>query len=123
MLKFCCYFYFCFSTGGNIYKLLELSKDLQELLLAQGEFKLPLSSVISEYQLWFGKKTFFDPAVYGFTSVVTLLEALPAVVEVSEQNLDVIYQMREHTLYFARTCYPEKRVEKKTTCSKVLGEY
>lgn len=73
-------------TGGNVGKLLELSKDLQELLLVQEEFKLPLSSVISEYQLWFEKKSLFDPVVYGFTSVVTLLEALPAVVEVSEPN-------------------------------------
>lgn len=64
-------------------KLLELSKGLHELLLMQEEFKLPLSSVISEYQLWFGKKTPFDPAVYGFTSVVTLLETLPTVAEVS----------------------------------------
>ena len=64
-------------------KLLELSKDLHELLLTQEDFKLPLSAVISEYQLWFGKKTPFDPVVYGFTSIVTLLEALPAVAEVS----------------------------------------
>ena len=67
-------------------KLLEFSKDLQELLQMQEEFKLPLSSLISEYQLWFGKKMPFDPAVYGFTSVVTLLEALPAVGEVSGGN-------------------------------------
>ena len=64
-------------------KLLDLSKDLHELLLTQEEFKIPLSAVISEYQLWFGKKTPFDPVVYGFTSIVTLLEALPTVVEVS----------------------------------------
>lgn len=64
-------------------KLLELSKDLHELLLTQEEFKLPLSAVISEYQLWFGKKTPFDPVVYGFTSIVTLLEALPALAQVS----------------------------------------
>ena len=72
------------STGGNVGKLLELSKDLQELLLMQEEFKLPFSSVISDYQLWFAKKTPFDPVVYGFTSVVPLLEALPAVAQVSE---------------------------------------
>ena len=71
-------------TGGNVSKLLEFSKDLQELLQMQVEFKLPLSSLISEYQSWFDKKTPFDPAVYGFTSVVTLLEALPAVAEVSK---------------------------------------
>ncbi|XP_022794519.1 meiosis regulator and mRNA stability factor 1-like [Stylophora pistillata] len=72
--------------GGNVSKLLEFSKDLQELLQMQEEFKLPLSSLISEYQLWFEKKTPFDPAVYGFTSVVTLLEALPAVAEVTQQG-------------------------------------
>lgn len=77
------FFFFISSPGGNIGKLLELSKDLHELLLMQEEYKLPLSSVISDYQLWFGKKTPFDPVVYGFTSVVTLLEALPAVAEVS----------------------------------------
>lgn len=72
--------------GGNVTKLLSLSKDLKELLLAQDEFRLPLSSVISEYQLWFGRKTLFDPIVYGFSSVVTLLEALPAIVEVTGQG-------------------------------------
>lgn len=79
------FFFFFFSlTGGNVSKLLEFSKDLQELLQMQVEFKLPLSSLISEYQSWFDKKTPFDPAVYGFASVVTLLEALPAVAEVSK---------------------------------------
>ena len=79
------FFSFFFSlTGGNVSKLLEFSKDLQELLQMQVEFKLPLSSLISEYQSWFDKKTPFDPAAYGFTSVVTLLEALPAVAEVSK---------------------------------------
>ena len=73
-------------SGGNVGKLLELSKELQELLLSQEEFKLPLSSVISEYQLWFEKKTLFDPVVYGFSSVMPLLETLPAVVEVTEQT-------------------------------------
>ena len=62
--------------------LLALSRDLKELLLAQDEFRLPLSSVISKYQHWFEKKTLFDPTVYGFSSVLTLLEALPATVEV-----------------------------------------
>ena len=72
----------CFSTGGNVSKLLELSKELQELLLIQDEFRLPLCAVLSEYQSWFAKKTPFDPVIYGFTSVVSLLEALPSVVEV-----------------------------------------
>lgn len=62
--------------------LLALSRDLKELLLAQDEFRLPLSSVISKYQHWFEKKTLFDPTLYGFSSVLTLLEALPATVEV-----------------------------------------
>ncbi|KAJ7340352.1 hypothetical protein OS493_003095 [Desmophyllum pertusum] len=74
------------NNGGNVGKLLELSKDLQELLLMQEEFKLPFSSVISDYQLWFAKKTPFDPVVYGFTSVVPLLEALPAVAQVARQG-------------------------------------
>lgn len=82
--------YFVLLTGGNIGKLLELSKEVEELLLAQDEFKLPLSSVISEYQLWFQKKTLFDPVTYGFTSVVTLLEALPAVAEVSGEIVNVL---------------------------------
>lgn len=82
--------YFVLLTGGNIGKLLELSKEVEELLLAQDEFKLPLSSVISEYQLWFQKKTLFDPVTYGFTSVVTLLEALPAVAEVSGEIVIVL---------------------------------
>ena len=72
-------------------KLLELSKDLHELLLTQEEFKLTLSTVVSEYQLWFGKKTPFDPVVYGFTSVVTLLEALPAVAEVSACRCGIVF--------------------------------
>lgn len=72
----------CFSTGGSVSKLLELSKELQELLLIQDEFRLPLCAVLSEYQSWFAKKTPFDPVIYGFTSVVSLLEALPSVVEV-----------------------------------------
>lgn len=72
----------CFSTGGNVSKLLELSKELEELLLIQDEFRLPLCAVLSEYQSWFAKKTPFDPVVYGFTSVVSLLEALPSVVKV-----------------------------------------
>ena len=75
-------FLHCFSTGGNVSKLLELSKELQELLLIQEEFRLPLSAVLPEYQSWFAKKTPFDPVIYGFTSVVSLLEALPSVVEV-----------------------------------------
>ena len=90
------FFLFCFCilhlfllTGGNVGKLLELSKEVEELLLAQDEFKLPLSSAISEYQLWFQKKTLFDPVIYGFTSVVTLLEALPAVTEVSREIVNV----------------------------------
>lgn len=62
--------------------LLALSRDLKELLLAQDDFRLPLSSVISKYQHWFEKKNLFDPTVYGFSSVLTLLEALPATVEV-----------------------------------------
>lgn len=82
--------YFVLLTGGNIGKLLELSKEVEELLLAQDEFKLPLSAVISEYQLWFQKKTLFDPVTYGFTSVVTLLEALPAVAEVSGETVNVL---------------------------------
>ena len=73
-------------SGGNVGKLLELSKELKELLLAKEEFRLPLSSVISDYQLWFEKKTLFDPVVYGFSSVMPLLQALPAVVEVSGQT-------------------------------------
>ena len=77
----------CVLTGGNVGKLLELSKDLQDLLLVQDEFKLPLSSVICEYQMWFEKKTPFDPAYYGFTSVVPLLQAFPSVVEASKQNI------------------------------------
>ena len=52
------------------------------LLLIQDEFRLPLCAVLSEYQSWFAKKTPFDPVIYGFTSVVSLLEALPSVVEV-----------------------------------------
>ena len=79
-------FLHCVLTGGNVGKLLELSKDLQDLLLVQDEFKLPLSSVISEYQMWFEKKTPFDPVVYGFTSVVPLLQAFPSVVEVSKKK-------------------------------------
>lgn len=75
-------FLHCFSTGGNVSKLLELSKELQELLLIQEEFRLPLSAVLPEYQSWFAKKTAFDPVIYGFTSVVSLLEALPSVIEV-----------------------------------------
>ena len=74
-------------------KLLELSKDLHGLLLTQEEFKLPLSAVISEYQLWFGKKTPFDPVVYGFTSIVNLLEALPAVVEVSTCTCSLMWNL------------------------------
>ena len=76
-------FFFFSLTGGNVSKLLEFTKDLRELLQKQKEFKLPLSSLISKYQVWFEKKTQFDPAVYGFASVITLLKALPAVVEVS----------------------------------------
>ena len=78
------FFFFFFSlTGGNVSKLLEFSKDLWELLHEQEEFKLPFNSLNSKYEEWFEKKTQFDPAVYGFASVITLLKALPAVVEVS----------------------------------------
>ena len=76
------YYILCCKTGGNVSMLLALSRDLKELLLAQDEFRLPLSSVISKYQHWFEKKTLFDPTLYGFSSVLTLLEALPATVEV-----------------------------------------
>ena len=80
----------CFSTGGNVSKLLELSKELEELLLIQDEFRLPLCAVLSEYQSWFAKKTPFDPVIYGFTSVVSLLEALPSVVEVCTSRIMLI---------------------------------
>ena len=83
-------------------KLLELSKDLHELLLTQEELKLPLSAVISEYQLWFGKKTPFDPVVYGFTSIVNLLEALPAVAEVSTRRCGIL--AHEHVVLMQFFC-------------------
>ena len=76
-------FFFFSLTGGNVSKLLEFTKDLRELLQKQKEFKLPLSFLLSKYQVWFEKKTQLDPTVYGFASVITLLKALPAVVEVS----------------------------------------
>ena len=77
------FFFFFLLTGGNVSKLLEFTKDLRELLQEQKEFKLPFSSLISKYQVWFEKKTQLVPADYGFASVINLLKALPAVVEVS----------------------------------------
>ena len=70
--------------GGKVSKLLELSQELKELMSAQEEYKLPLSTVISEYQLFLGKKAPFDPVAYGFNSVVDLLGAFPSIVEVSK---------------------------------------
>ncbi|XP_048575860.1 uncharacterized protein LOC5520570 isoform X1 [Nematostella vectensis] len=75
-------------NGGVISKLLELSAELQELLKAQQEFKLPLSQVISAYQKWFNRRLPFDPMVYGFSSVRDLLDALPSVVEVIDDGME-----------------------------------
>ena len=63
-------------------KLLELGRELTELLTPHADFRLPLNAVICEYQKWFNRTLPFDPAVYGFSSFIDLLDVLPSIVEV-----------------------------------------
>jgi len=78
-----------FLVGGNFKKLEEFSKELQDLLKAQPQFRLPLSQLISVYQKWFNKKSPFDPVSYGFLSAKDLLEALPSLIQVNENTLSI----------------------------------
>ena len=98
----------CFSTGGNVSKLLELSKELEELLLIQEEFRLPFRQVLPEYRSRFAK-TLFDPGIYGFTLVVSLLEALPSVVEVCiSRNVHLLNKLADPKLQCTTICFSLK---------------
>ena len=76
-------------AGGNIVKLLELGRELTELLTPHADFRLPLNTVICEYQKWFNRTLPFDPAVYGFSSFIDLLDVLPSIVEVRANLLSL----------------------------------
>ena len=72
-------------TQDEIERTKQFSKDVVDLLRHQPHFRMPFNKFIPSYHHHFGRQC--KLAYYGFTKLLELLEAIPEILQVSEEIL------------------------------------
>lgn len=75
-------------TQDEIERTKQFSKDVVDLLRHQPHFRMPFNKFIPSYHHHFGRQC--KLAYYGFTKLLELFEAIPDILQVSEEIL-IIY--------------------------------
>lgn len=77
----------CFKerTQDEIERTKQFSQDVVDLLRHQPHFRMPFNKFIPSYHHHFGRQC--KLAYYGFTKLLELFEAIPNILQVSEEIL------------------------------------
>ena len=86
-------FFVCFfkeRTQDEIERTKQFSKDVVDLLRHQPHFRMPFNKFIPSYHHHFGRQC--KLAYYGFTKLLELFEAIPDILQVSEEILIISFR-------------------------------
>lgn len=72
-------------TQDEIERTKQFSQDVVDLLRHQPHFRMPFNKFIPSYHHHFGRQC--KLAYYGFTKLLELFEAIPNILQVSEESI------------------------------------
>lgn len=84
------FWFFKERTQDEIERTKQFSKDVVDLLRHQPHFRMPFNKFIPSYHHHFGRQC--KLAYYGFTKLLELFEAIPDILQVSEEILIISFR-------------------------------
>lgn len=94
-------------TQDEIERTKQFSKDVVDLLRHQPHFRMPFNKFIPSYHHHFGRQC--KLAYYGFTKLLELFEAIPDILQVSEEIRSLFFWTTDGQFFYFQAYFPEKQ--------------